>query len=501
MPPLPPGALESMMNQFEESLDDPNSNEKFPSVLHMAISMNAPFNDIKRAIERKPATILRRAGRHDGVVFPQFVTVKPSIGSLPFHFAAQLGRLDVVKLLLESRKEGIHFDIDDDGMSEGSSCTMSKTAFYVAVQHNHIGVARFLKRAGANVNFESKDFSKGIKIGSALFCCATGAQDFPGIKMAKCLCDEFGVNPNTRGYCDLYEEDDKFEQYPVLIAAVRRLVKMYICEYPLSSNPHEDERKKMRDCQEMMNLLLDKGADVNIRGVNGETTIFELTKGLNGIMEAGPDLTFIICMFVRKFGASIKYKYTCTFREEHQSVTLREMVALMISSNSHPTIYLRQMQTLLADFKACAHGGSSHGRLVENQCDQEAKKKCQRCKTVRYCCTEHQRVDWKNGHRETCQEIIAYRDKVEKVKQTGGCAIIKIQLVGLISKPEFNGLIGTRSTFDNITKRYLFVFDDDTLPCVNVKEKNFFVVLDDDTNDDQSGNSGRSTTHEKKSSK
>ena len=105
-----------------------------------------------------------------------------------------------------------------------------------------------------------------------------------------------------------------------------------------------------------------------------------------------------------------------------------------------------------------------------------------------------------NGHRETCQEIIAYRDKVEKVKQTGGCAIIKIQLVGLISKPEFNGLIGTRSTFDNITKRYLFVFDDDTLPCVNVKEKNFFVVLDDDTNDDQSGNSG-STTHEKKSSK
>ena len=86
------------------------------------------------------------------------------------------------------------------------------------------------------------------------------------------------------------------------------------------------------------------------------------------------------------------------------------------------------------------------------------------------------------------------------MKQTGGCAIIKIQLVGLISKPEFNGLIGTRSTFDNITKRYLFVFDDDTLPCVNVKEKNFFVVLDDDTNDDQSGNSG-STTHEKKRSK
>jgi hypothetical protein len=67
---------------------------------------------------------------------------------------------------------------------------------------------------------------------------------------------------------------------------------------------------------------------------------------------------------------------------------------------------------------------------------------------------------------------------MKKVKETGGCAIVKIQLVGLISKPELNGLVGTRSTFNTETKRYVCVFDDPNIPCVNVKEKNF-VELDD----------------------
>jgi hypothetical protein len=82
------------------------------------------------------------------------------------------------------------------------------------------------------------------------------------------------------------------------------------------------------------------------------------------------------------------------------------------------------------------------------------------------------------GHKDTCKDIKKYRHKMKKVKETGGCAIVKIQLVGLISKPELNGLVGTRSTFNTETKRYVCVFDDPNIPCVNVKEKNF-VELDD----------------------
>ncbi|TYI22745.1 hypothetical protein ES332_A06G124400v1 [Gossypium tomentosum] len=38
-------------------------------------------------------------------------------------------------------------------------------------------------------------------------------------------------------------------------------------------------------------------------------------------------------------------------------------------------------------------------------CSNPASKKCSRCKSVRYCSSACQRVDWKDGHKTKCKEI------------------------------------------------------------------------------------------------
>ena len=52
---------------------------------------------------------------------------------------------------------------------------------------------------------------------------------------------------------------------------------------------------------------------------------------------------------------------------------------------------------------------------------------------------------------------------------------VTVKLVGLVSKPELNGLFGTRSTYDEKKKRYLILLYDLDIPNVNAKEKNFVV--------------------------
>ena len=56
---------------------------------------------------------------------------------------------------------------------------------------------------------------------------------------------------------------------------------------------------------------------------------------------------------------------------------------------------------------------------------------------------------------------------------------------GLKSKPEWNGLIGTRSLFNQTKHRYLIVFDDLNLPNVHLKEENIVVLDDGKMNDEQ----------------
>ena len=450
---------------------------------------------IKRIIDTQPREVTRRSKRNDVIC----AGTKATPGFLPIHYAAERGQLDVIKLLLNARnkanKEGYCFDIDDDGSNHedpANSCTMTKTPFYIAVQCNKIAVVRFLGKSGADVNFESKDIKNGGRVvGSALFCSATRCQGFPGIKMAKMLCDEFGVNVNACGCFKLSNNKGEHSgQLPVLVAAVRKLVRSDLL--PISF--YKRAEMSMENTA-MMDLLLDKGADVNMRGENGETALSELTTMLtHDTGEAGVDKMFLVCMFVQGYGANLKYKYAFG---DKPSLTLVEMVNLMLASSTNvkSTKAMHQMKAVLKSFKACAHG--------RNGCTKKAKNQCQRCQTVRYCCVEHQREDWNRvhdipdpkwykdaafggatwqssvmGHKDTCKNIKKKLHKMNKVKDTGGCAIVKIQLVGLISKPELNGLVGTRSTFNTETKRYVCVFDDPNIPCVNVKEKNF-VELDD----------------------
>jgi len=480
VPDMPPGYMQMIMSATSGI-----------ALLSCAIVGNGSLKDIKKIIDHAPKELTRRSKKNEDI----YVGTKATPGYLPIHYAAERGRLDIIKLLLQARnKEGCYFEIDDDGSNNedpANSCNMTKTPFYIAVQCNKIAVARFLGKSGADVNFESKDTTNGGRvIGSAFFCCATRAQGFPGIKMARILCNEFGVNVNACGYFKLSEKGEQFERIPVLVAAVRKLVRSDLL--PISFSKRGEMSVKNAA---MMTLLLRKGADVNMRGEHGETALFELTSMLtHDTGEAGVDKMFLVCMFVQGYGANLKYKYAFGGKP---SLTLVEMVNLMLASSTNVklTKAMHKMKAVFQSFKTCAHG--------RNNCAQKAKNQCQRCKTVRYCCVEHQREDWNlvhaipdpkwyedavlggatwrssvKGHKDTCKNVQKYRQRMKKVKETGGCAIVKIQLVGLISKPELNGLIGTRSTFNTETKRYLCVFDDPEIPCVNVKKKNF-VELDD----------------------
>jgi hypothetical protein len=330
---------------------------------------------IKRIIDTQPREVTRRSKRNDVIC----AGTKATPGFLPIHYAAERGQLDVIKLLLNARnfEQGCYFDIDDDGSNHedpANSCTMTKTPFYIAVQCNKIAVVRFLGKSGADVNFESKDIKNGGRVvGSALFCSATRCQGFPGIKMAKMLCDEFGVNVNACGCFKLSNNKGEHSgQLPVLVAAVRKLVRSELL--PISF--YKRAEMSMENTA-MMDLLLDKGADVNMRGENGETALSELTTMLtHDTGEAGVDKMFLVCMFVQGYGANLKYKYAFG---DKPSLTLVEMVNLMLASsvNVKLTKAMHQMKAVLKSFKACAHG--------RNGCTKKAKNQCQRCQTVRYC--------------------------------------------------------------------------------------------------------------------
>ena len=47
-------------------------------------------------------------------------------------------------------------------------------------------------------------------------------------------------------------------------------------------------------------------------------------------------------------------------------------------------------------------------------CQKEAKKHCGKCKVVRYCSVECQRLDWQNGHQASCMEKKDDKEKWEE---------------------------------------------------------------------------------------
>ena len=44
-------------------------------------------------------------------------------------------------------------------------------------------------------------------------------------------------------------------------------------------------------------------------------------------------------------------------------------------------------------------------------CGNPGPKRCSKCQTASYCCENHQRKDWKNGHKGACESI---KDKKEE---------------------------------------------------------------------------------------
>ena len=61
----------------------------------------------------------------------------------------------------------------------------------------------------------------------------------------------------------------------------------------------------------------------------------------------------------------------------------------------------------------------------------------------------------------------------------------KIQIIGLVSRHELNGLIGRKIKFSATTQRYNILFDHPDQVGVTVKEENFVVVDEEGMDEEQ----------------
>jgi ubiquitin len=231
--------------------------------------------------------------------------------------------------------------------------------------------------------------------------------------------------------------------------------------------------------------LLNYGADVNIRsqGSHKDRPKLSALSFVNMCMLA-PDkivkkdlyLTFVEIAKVMciNYGCKDRFQKYDTSRKKLQCHNFMQECQSLFRSASDPEIKLAltAMIDMLKLFKTCAYGRID----CSTKCPD---KKCS-CKTIKYCCMEHQSLDWPN-HRSFCKHIQKYRALVQRVKENNGYPVTRVQLCGLKSRSELNGLFGTRSEYNEEKQRFMILFDDPGIPSVNVKESNF-VVLDDEPN-------------------
>ena len=86
------------------------------------------------------------------------VNEKDIFGQTPIYYACREGRLDVVKLLIDS---GSNINLDDN---------YGQTCLFYAVKHNHFDVVQYLVEKGINVN----------KIDKNIFDCQFLSKSNPG---------------------------------------------------------------------------------------------------------------------------------------------------------------------------------------------------------------------------------------------------------------------------------------------------------------------------------
>ena len=56
-------------------------------------------------------------------------------------------------------------------------------------------------------------------------------------------------------------------------------------------------------------------------------------------------------------------------------------------------------------------------------CDAPCKQRCSQCKVPYYCSVEHQRQDWKNGHKAVCQDLALSQKELDKTLSMGDAKI------------------------------------------------------------------------------
>ena len=66
--------------------------------------------------------------------------------------------------------------------------------------------------------------------------------------------------------------------------------------------------------------------------------------------------------------------------------------------------------------------------------------RCARCKLAHYCCKECQVKDWKDRHRQVCQEGADFRDKVK-----GGASFLKCSLVYTVHRSILQVIVTEKS--------------------------------------------------------
>jgi hypothetical protein len=442
---LPPdiASFQALLNstKWMDTMDQKFSSS---SLLHEMIKSNEDVDFIELLINSHSTMKLKKS--------------KPD-GLLPIMAAVTCQNLRIVQLLLQSH-------VAEQVESRPSiQCTKTYTPFIEAVRVNNIEIARQLFRAGADVNaaMTLKERNKHHSIGSPLYLMSQRSREFPGgIRMMKILVHEFGANPNcTATVRTLFGEE---ANRTGLFGAVAR------------------------DDIEMIQELLSYGCDIDARDSSGKTALWLTFGTMRGTRNrlSSPDTAL---MLTRQFGASLK---KCIGGKRHVGEELNgrfletiEMVnesAGSAGKNDKEGIHRRKetkrLMHVLQRFQQC-----SQGRINCDETETE-NRFCGRCKTVSYCCRKHQREDW-HTHKTICKEIQKYRALVEKVKSINGYPIVKVQMHGLKSKPEWNGLIGTRSLFNQTKHRYLIVFDDLNLPNVHMKEENIVVLDDGKMNDEQ----------------
>ena len=184
-------------------------------------------------------------------------------------------------------------------------------------------------------------------------------------------------------------------------------------------------------------------------------------------------------LLLHDYGASLKYHYKPTNGENAgKKLNFEDLLLLDMASANDSASSSQEMLVLVQNYRTVCGNNTT-------ECNNDATHWCSHCKTIGYCCREHQSAHWKTGHRETCKALLKHRRLVKKVHCLKYCPVEKVQLVGLVSAKELNGLIGRRISFDETAERYKIVFDNPDQPSRRVKEVNFVVLDEDGMNQEQ----------------